>query len=313
MNPILLAGPTASGKSAVALEMAERMGGEILSVDSMQVYRGMDIGTSKPSADDRARVPHHLLDRVGLEESFDAARFVAEAGAAVLEVNSRGHLPILCGGTGLYFNAWLNGLGSTPPPDPALRTELESLSTETLLDELARKDWETFDAIDLKNRRRLVRAVEVIRITGLPFSRQRAAWPERAPGLTGRAFGLRRSREDLVGRIHRRVDQMFEAGLVEETRRLLEIGLGENRTAMQAIGYRQVVEHLRGQRGLRETIELVKIRTRQYAKRQMTWFEGQLDLEWIQVAPAELPEVTAEKLIQHLSKSTCPKDKSPTA
>jgi tRNA dimethylallyltransferase len=313
MNPILLAGPTASGKSAVALEMAERMGGEILSVDSMQVYRGMDIGTSKPSADDRARVPHHLLDRVGLEESFDAARFVAEAGAAVLEVNSRGHLPILCGGTGLYFNAWLNGLGSTPPPDPALRAELESLSTETLLDELARKDWETFDAIDLKNRRRLVRAVEVIRITGLPFSRQRAAWPERAPGLTGRAFGLRRSREDLVGRIHRRVDQMFKAGLVEETRRLLEIGLGENRTAMQAIGYRQVVEHLRGQRGLRETIELVKIRTRQYAKRQMTWFEGQLDLEWIQVAPAELPEVTAENLIQHLSKSTCPKDKSPTA
>ncbi len=302
MNPILLGGPTASGKSAVALELAERMGGEILSVDSMQVYRGMDIGTSKPSADDRARVLHHLLDRVGLDESFDAARFVMEAGALVLAINDRGHLPILCGGTGLYFNAWLNGLGSTPPPDPALRAELESLSTETLLDELARKDWETFDAIDLKNRRRLVRAVEVIRITGLPFSRQRAAWPERAPGLAGRAFGLRRSREDLVERIHRRVDQMFEAGLVEETRRLLEHGLEANRTAMQAIGYRQVVEHLRGERGLRETIELVKIRTRQYAKRQMTWFEGQLDLEWIPVAPAELPGITAERLIQRLAK-----------
>jgi tRNA dimethylallyltransferase len=238
-------------------------------------------------------VPHHLLDIVGLEESYDAARFVTDASSAIVGIQQRGHLPILCGGTGLYFNAWLNGLGSAPAPDPVLRAELETLATEVLLDELARRDWETFDAIDVRNRRRIVRAVEVIRLTGRPFSTQRAAWPERAPAMAGRAFGIRRSTPILVERIHRRVDRMFESGLVEETRRLLEIGLEGNRVAMQAIGYRQVVEHLKGARGVRETVEMVKNRTRQFAKRQRTWFEGQLDLEWLDAPSGSDAELAA--------------------
>jgi tRNA dimethylallyltransferase len=302
MSPILIAGPTAVGKSALALELAGHLGGEIISVDSMQVYRGLDIGTSKPNAAERARCVHHLVDVVDLGGAFDAACFVRETTAAVEAITGRGKIPVLCGGTGLYINAWLNGLGSAPPPDPVLRAELEAMPLETLLDELARKDWETFDSIDLKNRRRLVRAVEVIRLTGLPFSRQRAAWPDRAPSMAGRAFGLRRSREDLVDRIHRRVDAMFAAGLVEETRRLMAVGLEGNRVAMQAIGYRQVVEHLRGERGFRETVEQVKIRTRQYAKRQMTWFDGQLDLDWIEVACDEPPAVSAAKVLERLRK-----------
>ncbi len=296
LAPVVLAGPTASGKSAVALELAAIANGEIVSVDSMQVYRGLDVGTAKPSAAERARIPHHLVDVVGLTESFDAARFVALATEAIVSIQSRGRLPILCGGTGLYFNAWLNGLGTAPAPDPALRAELEAMPLAALLDELARRDSVTFDEIDVENRRRVVRAVEVIRITDKPFSQMRAAWPERAPALAGRSFGLERPRPELVARIDRRVDAMFASGLVEETQRLLGQGLAENRTAMQAIGYRQVAEHLRGERGLRDTVELVKVRTRQFAKRQGTWFRGQLDLHWIETPSGDAPEITARRI-----------------
>ncbi len=301
--PILLAGPTASGKSAVALELARGLPGEILSVDSMQVYRGLDIGTAKPTAGERAAVPHHLIDVADLTESFDAARFVRLTQDIIPAIQNRGRTPILCGGTGLYFNAWMGGLGDAPPPDPALRAELESMPLPALLDELARKDWATFDEIDVQNRRRVVRAVEVIRLTGRPFSQQRARWPDRAPALAGRSFGLLRSRDDLVRRIHQRVDAMFSAGLIDETRQRLESGLAGNRTALQAIGYRQVVEHLRGERGRLETQEQVRIKTRQFAKRQLTWFRGQMDLDWLEVAPDESPSETARRLLERLSQS----------
>ena len=302
MNPVLLTGPTASGKSAVAIALAERIGGEILSVDSMQVYRGLDIGTAKPTAEERDRVPHHLVDVVGLTEPFDAARFVSLAREVIADLSARGRVPILCGGTGLYINAWLGGLGSAPPPDPALRTELEGLDTAALLDELARKDPVTLDEIDVQNRRRLIRAVEVIRLTGRPFSLQRARWPERGGAmLAGRAFGIDRDRSDLVDRIHRRVDRMFGDGLVAETAQRLTEGLRENRTAMQAIGYRQVVEHLEGKRSLWETRELVQAKTRQFARRQRTWMTGQLDLEWLTVTRQEPPEQTAGRIASRLT------------
>ena len=305
--PILLAGPTASGKSGVALALAGEIGGEIISVDSMQVYRGLDLGTAKPSAAEREQVPHHLIDVAELTESFDTAKFVALANAAISDIQRRGRVPILCGGTGLYFTVWLNGLGESPAPDPALRAELETKPLAELLDELARMDLVTFDEIDLNNRRRVVRAVEVIRLTGKPFSQQRAAWPERAPALAGRSFGLLRARDDLYRRINRRVDGMFAAGLIDETRELLPRGLETNRTALQAIGYRQVVEHLRGERGRLETIELVKQRTRQFSKRQSTWFRGQLDLDWLEVMPDESPENTARRLGQKLADNHDPR------
>lgn len=294
--PVLIAGPTAVGKTAVAVALAERIRGEVISADSMQVYRGLDIGTAKPGPDERARVRHHLIDVVGLGEPFDAAAFVRRATEAVADIGARGRVPILCGGTGLYLTAFLNGLGTAPAPDPGLRAELEATPLPELLDELARHDAVTFDEIDPMNARRVVRAVEVIRLTGRPFSSQRAQWPDRAPMLAGRSFGLMRDRADLIRRIDRRVDAMFAAGLVDETRRLLDAGLSTNRTAQQAIGYRQVIEHLRGERGLRETIELVKVRTRQFARRQMTWFRGQMDLHWIEVTPDEASDVTADRM-----------------
>ena len=299
--PLLIAGPTATGKSAVALELAVRWGGEIVSVDSMQVYRGLDIGTAKPTREERERIQHHLVDVAGIDETFDAARFVALASEAIAGIQSRGRLPILCGGTGLYFNAWINGLGTAPAPDPALRADLEARPLAELLRELARRDALTFDGIDVQNRRRVVRAVEVIRLTGRPFSQMRATWPDRAPTLAGRSFGLERPRPALVRSIDQRVDAMFEQGLIDETRRLLPAGLAGNRTAMQAIGYRQVVEHLQGVRGRRETIELVKVRTRQFAKRQRTWFRSQLDLDWLEIGSDESSIDIAERIVQRLS------------
>jgi len=290
VGPIFIAGATASGKSAAALSLAERIGGEIISVDSMQVYRGLDIGTAKPSIADRARVQHHLIDEVDITESFDVARFLRLARAAEADIRMRGNVPIYCGGTGLYFNALIFGIGNGPAASDELRRELESTSPELLLSELEKSDPETFMKIDRSNLRRLVRAVEVSRSTGRPYSAQRARWKK---VVEGSFFGLLRERDDLNERINSRVDAMFAAGLVTETKALLDRGLAQNRTAMQAIGYRQVVEHLRGERNLDATIELVKQKTRQYAKRQGTWFRNQLELEWIQVVGQATPEEIA--------------------
>ena len=330
-RPIFIAGPTAVGKSEIALRLAGQLDGEIISADSMQVYRGLDLGTAKPSPADRARVPHHLIDILDLTESFDAAQFARLAHQTVAEIQSRGHMPILCGGTGLYFKAFLEGLGEAPPANAKLRAELEAAPLENLLAELRERDPATFEKIDKKNPRRVIRAVEVIRLTGKPFSAQQSRWGETFPGsrsadilvrgFTGHSCPVSteadpnspphelatrkspepadknvcptsiivftRSTEDLRQRIDARVDAMFARGLVDETRELLKRGLEQNKTAMQAIGYRQVVEHLCGERSLAETIEQVKIRTRQFAKRQLTWFRAQKNLEWIELKPDE--------------------------
>jgi tRNA dimethylallyltransferase len=289
--PIFIAGPTAVGKSEIALTLAEKIGGEIISADSMQVYRGLDIGTAKPSPAERARAPHHLIDICDLTESFDAAQFIRRAQKAVEEIQSRNKIPIFCGGTGLYFKAFLSGLGEAPATNPELRAELESASFESLLNELRERDPAAYEKIDKQNPRRVIRAIEVIRLTGKKFSEQRAEWKSEARSQKSeKFFALSRRADDLHARINARVDAMFARGLVDETRELLARGLEKNQTAMQAIGYRQVAEHLRGECPLAETIELVKSRTRQFAKRQLTWFRRQLDPEWIELNPDETPE-----------------------
>lgn len=290
---LFIAGPTAAGKSEIALALAQKIGGEIISVDSMQVYRGLDIGTAKPDAATQKRIPHHLIDVCNLTEPFDAAKFVLLANRAVAEIQSRNKIPIFCGGTGLYFKAFLDGLGEAPPADPKLRAELETAPLKNLLEELRKSDPVTYEKIDRQNPRRVIRALEVIRTTGKPFSSQRAHWPVQLAARP--ALNLfTRSSEDLRRRIDARVDEMFRCGLVEETRELLKRGLAENRTAMQAIGYRQVVEHLQGEWNLANTIELVKIKTRQFAKRQLTWFRRHENCEWIELKPDE----GAEKVLQ---------------
>jgi tRNA dimethylallyltransferase len=299
---ILLAGPTAVGKSELALLLAEKAGGEIVSVDSMQVYRGLDIGTAKPTREERARVRHHLVDVVDFTEPFDAANFAQLARVAVADIRARGRIPILCGGTGLYFKAFLDGLGNAPKGDGTLRVELEKTPLTDLLAELAVKDPATYEKIDRQNARRVIRAIEVMRLTGKPISQQRGKWlprDEGGRGATGATLfiGLTRASADLQERINMRIEKMFKEGLVTETEALLKRGLADNRTAMQALGYRQVVEHLRGARSLPETIELVKIRTRQFAKRQMTWFKKYGPADWINLNLHDALEVSLGDII----------------
>jgi tRNA dimethylallyltransferase len=297
LEAIFIAGPTAVGKSEVALLLAEQIGGGIISVDSMQVYRGMDIGTAKPSTDDRQRIPHHLIDIVECDRPFDAAQFVHHAKAAMDQIRSRNCVPVFCGGTGFYFKAFLEGLGEAPPASPELRAELEKLSTPELLAEIERVDPETFSRIDQKNRRRVIRAVEVMRLTGKAFSLQRANWTDTTRAMAAGLFiGLSRAPGDLRARIDLRVEEMFRLGLVAETAKLVEQGLEKNSAALQALGYRQVIEHLRGGTGLDATKELVKIRTRQFAKRQMTWFRRQHSIQWLALECDESPQVTVARI-----------------
>jgi tRNA dimethylallyltransferase len=296
-HPVFLTGPTATGKSAIALALAEKIGGEIISVDSMQVYRGLDIGTAKPSPAERARVPHHLVDICDLNEAFDAAQFVRRAQTAVAEIRSRGKTPIFCGGTGLYFKAYLSGLGEAPAAQPELRAELEAAPFAALLQELRESDPAAYEKIDKQNPRRVIRAVEVIRLTGKKFSEQRAEWKTRdEQPAPGNFFCFTCAAAELRKRIDARVDEMFQRGLVAETEQLLKHGLAENQFAMQAIGYRQVVEHLRGEHPLTETIEQVKIRTHQFAKRQLTWFRRYGSGQWIELPPGETMEATLAKI-----------------
>ena len=205
MKPIYLVGPTAVGKSAVAMELAGRIGGEIISVDSMQVYRGLDIGTAKPSAEEQQQVPHHLIDVVDLSGTFDAAKFVTRCSGLVPQIEGRGCVPIFCGGTGLYLTAWLEGLGDSPPSDAELREALEATPMEELLRELETADPATYARIDRANPRRVVRALEVIRLTGHPFSEQRAAWREDSSPSEA-VLCLTRETADLRSRIDARVD-----------------------------------------------------------------------------------------------------------
>jgi len=297
-RPVFLAGPTAVSKSAVALALAEKIGGEIITVDSMQVYRGLDIGTAKPTTAERKKIPHHLLDVCELNEAFDAAQFIRLAQKAVAEIQARGRTPIFCGGTGLYFKAFLDGLGEAPPADEKLRAELEVAPFAALLAELRERDPAAYEKIDKQNPRRVIRAVEVNRQTGKKFSEQRAEWTTQRVEATGRKIiCFTRSAEDLHRRINARVDEMFRLGLVDETRELLKHGLAENKFALQAIGYRQVVEHLRGERDLAATIELVKIRTRQFAKRQLTWFRRHGHCEWMELASDETVEEVVARIL----------------
>jgi tRNA dimethylallyltransferase len=296
---LALVGATATGKSAVALALAEQLGAEIVSVDSMQVYRGLDIGTAKPTAAERTRVPHHLIDIVDLTQPFNAASFALAANAAILNIQHRRHNVILCGGTGLYLKALLDGLTSTPPPNPTLRASLESTPLPTLLDELHLRAPSIFKQIDHQNKRRIVRAVEVLRLSGThpSLSPPQPSPPTPAKSLLLATYGLTRESSDLRQRIESRVDSMFANGLVTETSKLLPLGLATNRTALQAIGYRQVFEYLHGHTSLTDTIALVKQKSCQLARRQMTWFRNQLNVSWISVSPLEPPETTAHRLI----------------
>jgi len=302
-NSIFLAGPTASGKTAAGIALAERIGAEIISMDSMQLWRGMDIGTAKPTAEERSRVPHHLVDLLDPSESFSVGRYVELACAAADEIAGRGRIPLFVGGTILYMKALTAGLFEGPPADWQIRERLKKLAVEhgsnALHIRLQEADPAAADKIHPNDLRRIVRALEVIEITGKPISEQRREWDvEPPPEFAGRIFALDWNRKQLYERIERRVDIMMQQGLLEEARRLLHRKPPLGREASQAVGYRELFAHLRGETDLQTAVELIKRNTRRFAKRQLTWLRSFPHLNWIAVTPEDTPDAIAERILR---------------
>lgn len=281
---VIVLGPTAVGKSRVAVDLALRFDGEVVSGDSIQVYRGFDIGTDKPGPEARRGVPHHLIDIAGPEEQYTAADFVRDALMAAGDIGSRGRLPIVAGGTGLYLKALVDGLFPGPGRDPARRAALEAEAAEKGLDALFRRleavDPEYARKIRGRDRVRIIRALEVLEATGRPLSEHFRDTRSPVAGRTLVRVGLELDRATLCRRIEERVDRMFARGLVEEVRGLLARGLPPSAPPFRALGYRHVVRHLAGEIGRDEAAALTKIETRQYAKRQMTWFRKMAEVAW---------------------------------
>jgi tRNA dimethylallyltransferase len=277
-NCLILTGPTGAGKTALGLEVAEHLGAEIISMDSMALYRGMDVGTAKPSPEERHRVPHHLIDVLEPWESASVAWWLDRAARACQEIKARGHRVLIVGGTPLYLKALLCGLFDGPPADSALRERLsreaERDGPEKLHERLARFDPLTAARLHTNDLRRIVRALEVAELTGRPISSWQTEWAATTADLQAKARvgWLDVPRAMLYERIDARVLKMFETGLVEEARRLHLLDRPLSREAGQALGYKEMFAYLDGQVGLEETIQAVQRRTRNLAKRQITWF-----------------------------------------
>jgi tRNA dimethylallyltransferase len=298
-----LTGATASGKTGVGVSLAERIGAEIISLDSMALYRGMDIGTAKPTAAQRRAVPHHLVDVLEPEEEFSLVEYLEAAHRAIDGVRDRGREVLFVGGTPLYLKGLLRGVFDGPPADWELRDRLREQARGEVPDFLHRRlaevDPVSADRLHPNDTRRLIRALEVYEKTGQPISRLQRQFDVARPASACRVFVLQWPVAELNARIDRRVDAMFEAGLVEEVERLLGRGRPLSRTAAQAVGYREVIEHLGGGRTLSETIEQVKVHTRRLAKRQRTWFRSLSECRFVPVAGS----IDVEEVARAVSRS----------
>jgi tRNA dimethylallyltransferase len=297
-----LAGPTACGKSSTALVLAEKINAEILSMDSMSLYRGMDIGTAKPSPAQRALVRHHLIDLCEPHESFSVAHYLGAAKEVAGDVIARGRVPLFVGGTGLYLRGLLRGVFDGPqiPPEfrQQLEAELESNSLEPLYDELASVDPSAAKRIHPNDAKRVLRALEVHRATGRPLSELQRQQPLPAEQRPANVFWLSPPRPWLYDRIDHRVEQMFAEGLVDEVRGLLDQPLRLSHTARQALGYKEVIAHLQQGTPQAETIRLVQTRTRQFAKRQHTWFRHLEECRPIEMSGTETAPELAETILK---------------
>ena len=275
---IFIVGPTAVGKTELSIRLAQRMGTEIVSLDSRQIYRQMDIGTAKPTAEQQRAVPHHLIDCVEINQPFSAADYQRFADAAIEDICNREKQPLIVGGAGLYFRALVDGLFEAPAADAEIRSRLQRESEEhgatALHERLRRCDPESAIRIHPNNVVKVIRALEIYELTGKPISSFQQQWEHAEPRYPFHAFGLYVPRDCLYRRVETRVDQMIERGLIEEVKGLLSGGCPRNSVAMQGIGYKEIVHFLDGMQSLDEAIALLKRNTRRFAKRQLTWFSA---------------------------------------
>jgi tRNA dimethylallyltransferase len=290
-----LTGPTASGKTEVGLLLAERLGAEIVALDSMTVYRGMDIGTAKPTPEQQARVPHHLLDVIAPHEEFSVAEYLESAGNVCREILSRGRIPLFVGGSGLYLRSLIRGVFEGPAADWDYRRKLESQSKDHppgwLHEQLRRVDADSAESLHPNDSRRLIRALEVYHVTGKPLSAQQQQIALPAELQPEHVYWISPPRAWLYERINHRAAQMFAGGLIDEVRRLWESPLSLGHTARQALGYKEVLDHLSGELSREHSLEVLSTRTRQFAKRQHTWFRN---LQECREIPADGSETAAQ-------------------
>jgi tRNA dimethylallyltransferase len=288
---ICIVGPTGVGKTGMALELAGRWCGEIVSADSMQVYRYMDIGTAKPTPEERARIPYHLLDVVDPDEPFDASRYIELAHGAIGRLQRQGKPVFIVGGTGLYIRVLLGGLIDGPGADAVLRRELKEemkrFGKEQLHERLRAGDPRAAARIHPHDGIRIVRALEVLELTGRSIVEHQQEHRFREAPYEALRIGLGLDRERLNDRIDRRADQMVAKGFAQEVRRLLDMGYGESLKSMQSLGYRHMVSFLAGRRSLEEAVRMIKRDTRRYAKRQMTWFAADRQIGWLDPGDVE--------------------------
>jgi tRNA dimethylallyltransferase len=278
---IVLVGPTAVGKTGTSILLARDLGTEIISADSMQIYKHMNIGTEKPSPEQLEAAPHHMVDMIEPSGSFSAGKYLESASAIITRLHSAGLVPIVVGGTGLYIKALTRGIFDGPQADPELREALSKDESQVLFDKLLALDPETARTLMPNDKRRIIRALEVCITTGRKMSKLKAEGTAPLP-YTFIKIALTRDRAELYKMIDDRVDNMFERGLLEEVKQLLS--MNPDKTPMQAIGYKEVAAYLGGEYDLSEAIRLVKRNTRRYAKRQYTWFNKEVDLKWVDVS-----------------------------
>lgn len=305
MKPIVaVVGPTAVGKSRLGLRLAEELGGEIVSADALQAYRGFDIGTAKPAPEERRRVPHHLLDVLEPHERYSAGEFARRAREAIAEIESRGRLPLVVGGSGLYLRALFSGISPVPPGDPevraALRERLRQEGLPALVEELRRVDPETAARLAPGDTQRVLRALEVAQVSGRPLASWIASQPFGKQRVSAIAIGLTLPRPILYDEIAARVDRMVRQGWVAEVAGLLGRGVDPRLPAFQAIGYRQLVLHVTGEWSLERAVSETVKETRRYAKRQETWFRKEPDVTWL---PAQELDHRFYQVIEMITRS----------
>lgn len=289
---VIVAGPTASGKTALSIELAKAIGGEIVCGDSMQIYKYMDIGSAKPDEEERCGVPHHLFGFVDPRDNFSLADYIENAHRVIEDIHQRGKTPIIVGGTGLYIDTLIDNITlDKTEPDEEYRDQLKKLSTtfgtKYLHDMLKYIDAEESQRISENDEKRIIRALEIFKTTGRTKTEQNLLSKNQPSPYEGTWFAIDMDREVLYDRINRRVDIMLEKGLVKEVEYLLSIGVTEENTAMQGIGYKEIVDYIKGDATLDEAVETIKKRTRNYAKRQLTWFRRNPRINYINYDNAE--------------------------